>query len=973
MATTKSPGHRSPEDRESGERKIKLKKKEKREGVKGPAIKKIQASTKAKAEAAHKSKSQPQESNESKLKKKVDRFFRWALAVSFLAHSPLMVGSALNNEENKKWVTGFFDFGGTVPLGGGAGGKSGESKEKPELLDETPPQWEEEVRESLKKELGEKDAEKVIGEIDPEALEGFKKAQDAIKERQAERAGRVDKQKLEEYKKNLLERLENGEKILYRDFVFELELLGLGIDPAVIEEAKKIFMEEMAQLEKMKPSVPTREFLQKVVNLSESDEKNNAYEPTRTSLAEYLVRKKQGKRGNCKARGKYQAMAVEYLYPERRKDILLQKFGDHIRALFEVDENIYVMEPGVQILTKDDLKGTITFTLDEHMLSSAGKKIVKHVDEVAEEKPRPDLPTINDDTAFVEPKADGKLKDFSKNHQFLYKDKFTPPETEKKKLEPSSKEKKKRNEQITQEFRQKEYYREYDEQVAKYKRNLERAQKAGQIPPFPPNPEGVLEAAEWVVVLNDGAMQEKDKSWDMKDLDEILPWQPKDYDNMELSDRISGTYYNAGKSFYGKGTEMPGLINPSVATIKKINGFAVENVKYEEGNIFSKKVWDEIFNTPAKKIDITLNSAYLSLPFDAYLGSPKYDSVRKYTGELELYVGAYVDPHGGKPSVHAQAQMHVPDYVEQNYKGYVQFSPEQFKLLMNGDGGLTINYSMEKNFSDDEIRMIANSSRPYVMLKGPVCNFRAQALKEMQNSKKTVLVLSEQLYFEVMHLQPDLLLEPHIKMNFDYFQADRRNMYPSDHALFNAYYLRETLSANMASNPAVANMVNKLNELILTMETEFMRIYIGDMKEKGEQGLNGLKGMAKGHFNRLGDTGPIGCMGMCLPPEGAGDYYQRGNGGNIKQYQAQKGQPQQGMNQLMFNENGVQYEITRGSLPGTFMLRSYDGATINDAKTVYKDEEMGGGLYYYIDSTEIPGLHVALTPLQEAKMKEFDK
>ena len=246
---------------------------------KGP-VKKIQAKTKAKAEAAR---SAPEV---DRLKHKLDRFFKWGLLVSFLAHSPIIFGRT-DKEGHRYWSLGFIDFGGGhgLVLGKEHQEPALEEKIKEKMKDETPPQWEEEVRESLVKELGKEDAEKLIGEIDPDALEGFKKAQEAIEQRKAERAGRIDQAKFDEYKKNLLERLEKGEKVSFRDFVFEVELLGLGIDPKDIEKAKAVFLEEMQALDKEKPAVPTREFLQKVVGLSEKDEKNDAYEPTRTSLA----------------------------------------------------------------------------------------------------------------------------------------------------------------------------------------------------------------------------------------------------------------------------------------------------------------------------------------------------------------------------------------------------------------------------------------------------------------------------------------------------------------------------------------------------------------------------------------------------------------------------------------------------------------------------------------------------------------
>jgi len=956
----------SPADNSDGglrDRPEKMKVRERKEGKelkprKGP-VKKIQARTKARAEAAR---SAPEV---HRLEKKLNRFFKWGLLVSFLAHAPILFGRT-DEEGNHYWSFGFFDFGGGQNEIRGIEKKIGDEEENPklkeEMKDETPPQWEEEVRKSLEKDLGQKDAEKLMEEIDPEALAGFKKAQEAIKQRKSERAGRIDQAKFDEYKKNLLERLEHGEKILFRDFVFEVELLGLGIEPDVIEKAKAVFMEEMQELEKEKPDVPTREFLQKVVGLSEKDEKNDAYEPTRTSLAEYLVRKKEGKRGNCKARGKYQAMALEYLYPERRKDILMQEFGDHIRALFEVDENIFVMEPGVQILKKDDLDGTITFSLDEYMLSTAGREIVKHVEKSPQEKQKPDLPTINDDTAFREPKADGLLKNASNNHQFLYKQKFTPPETQKMELPPSSREIHEQNEKIRQQQEYEEQKQKYDEETARYNRNLERAKKAGERPAQPVNPLEVAEVAEWVVVLDEGKVRDPNGVWKEEDLEEILPWRQTDYPDIELSDRIQWKTFIGGRMAFGWGKgqgEIPGLTNPSPATIKKINGFALENVEYEGHTIYGQNTWHEIFDTSIPHVNINLGSARLSLGFSHFLASKKGEIARKYRGELGVTVQQY------------QGITQLND-VESRKKSqpFSEFKEDDLRLLLQGEGGIRLRYP-ERDFSEKEIEMITQSTRPYVFVDGALCNFEAKALLKMKDSKKTVLVLTDSVYFEVMHRLPELLLEPHIKAEHEFFPQEKYMINPV-HVLLNAYTLRETLNRSAGEHaPGASDQLAKLNELIRNVEVKFMNSY-RDASALGQAQLEHIQKTALEHYQNTFYDGPIGCMGFCPPPDEIASNYYVDRDVQIQKYQKpteSKSDVDFGGRQTVKSADGTKIYQIQVTPSGLYQLQTFRAGT-NLRESITTIHRYSDGEYVFTDQN---GQTIQPEPELQTIVHEFIK
>lgn len=695
----------------------------------------------------------------------LQKFFRRAIFLSIVAHAPIWGGALIGQKPIQWGKIGIVNYGeGNLPG------------------------WVKDTEKTIEKEwdVTPEEAKEIVEHVDPEALEGFKKAQKAIEMRKAERAKNIDPERVKRHKEEIRRKLEAGEKILYRDFVFEVEEIAEGVDPQVVENGRKIFLEEMKTLEAMKPPKPTREFLREMVSLSESKEKGDAYEPTRTSVAEYCDRKGKGLRGNCQARGKYMAMALEYLYPDRWEDVQQQKTGNHIRTLFTIDKKTYQMEPGVPELTQQDRKGTILFHPDRSIEMYAGKKVDPVPVEggpVKEKKKKDGLPVITDNTAFPTPQADGKLRDQDQDMSFLYQKKFTPPEVRNLRLEPIPVQ-----------------------------------------PQKPPEP-GVLDLAEPFIV--------KDKKGNIT---EVLPWKPKDYTDQEITDRVSGKYFFGNARQYGKkGAEGP-ILNPSVKTIQKINRLAVDEIHYEDNGIMSQDALEEIFKTPVKRIKFHLKHPTLTMALGHALKHSR--SAGEYKGELMLEINR--DPKN-RLGVTGDEQ---------------GLPPDQFKILMSGDGGLSLRYNLRKNFDEEETKMIARSSRPYVLLQGSQCTLNSEVLKHMKDAKITTLVLHGNAYFPLVIESPDLLLNEKIAPVIEFFDENDEHHQFSQEGIKNAYLLREILNALGKKSGRLDAMIEKLEKV---------------MKEKfrwDDDALEKLKAAAVEHFEDKGiESGPMGSMGACQIPE----------------------------------------------------------------------------------------------------------
>lgn len=728
------------------------------------------------SEQKEKRKKKEERTLSDKKSEKLQRFFRKAILLSLIGHAPLIIGGLTEKEKTHWSQVGLINF------NDGHANWAGKVKKELEKTKDITPE----------------EAEKIIDNTDPEAVEGFEKARRAIEMRKAEREKRIDENKVREHKEKIRKKLEEGEKVSYEQFIFESEEIAMGIDPQVVENARKIFAQEMEQLEALKPQKPTREFLREVVSLSESKEKSGAYEPTRTSLSEYLDRKGKGLRGNCVARGKYMAMALEHLYPNHWKDVLQQKTGNHIRTLLKVDGATYMMEPGVRELTDEERKGTIFFHPDKTIEMYAGFKIDPIAVEggpVKSEDKKEGLPVITDENkdAFPTPEAAGKLRDQDEDMSFLYKPKYTPPEVRDLNLPPIQEIEKKKD--------------------------------------VPYNPDDLkkkkeLDLAQFVVV--------EDESGEMK---EVIPWEPEDYPDIELMGRV------VGKTFYGDRIQRRNnMLNPSVKTIQKINSFAVETARYGSGEHFSQDAFEEIFKSPIKRTVFAFNHPYIPMsPMAAFTNSKSF---KEYAGELELNINRDTERTPGK------------QFEKQG------FEPEQFQALMDGKGGLALNYSQRKPFEEKEMKMIAGSSRPYILLKGYQCGINSEFLEHMQQAEKTTLLLHGNLYFPLVYQNPKLLLNKKVQPIGEYFDEKRYDILSDiETSLKNAYAARERIGKTQFKDEIGQEGINRLDQIIAKME---------QLSGQNEDQLNKLKEEAITFVAAAGEADePMGSLGaaICNIPE----------------------------------------------------------------------------------------------------------
>ncbi|MBD3327984.1 hypothetical protein GF340_01640, partial [Candidatus Peregrinibacteria bacterium] len=351
------------------------------------------ADKKEKKEIQKNSEKKESKSKTDKTIEKLQSVFKKAILVSLLAHTPLMVGSFYPKQNIKAAPVAIL------------------SKEG--VTEYNKPAYVEKIEDDLELQMTEEEVREYMDQVSEEALEGYEKAKMAVKMRQEERNKRIDSERIKQFKLELVEKLKNGEKIDFTDYVFKTEEIIMGVDPQIIANAKEVFANEVEELKKIKPVKPTREFLNKIVSYTEEDEKGPAYELTSTSVSVYLDRKSKGKRGNCQARARYTAMLLQKLYPERWNNVYFQETGNHIRTLFQIDDVFYMMEPGTAPLTEEMKEGTMIYKPDDVIRLTAGEKITAEVEEVKNKErmknKKKGLPIITDNTAFPSPKPDKEL------------------------------------------------------------------------------------------------------------------------------------------------------------------------------------------------------------------------------------------------------------------------------------------------------------------------------------------------------------------------------------------------------------------------------------------------------------------------------------------------------------------------------------------------------------------------------------
>ncbi len=732
---------------------------------------------------------------QSNIVAKAKKIFRRALMLSVIAHTPVICGSF--TDQNNKWEQqSFFDSG-------------------LDMWD-----WQKDVKETIKKELNldEEEAEEVISKIDPQTLEGIEKAKRAIEMRKSDRAKNIDPEKVKNHKDEIRRKLEAGEQILFRDFIFESEEITMGIEPEIVKNAKNIFLEEMEELEKEKPNVPTREFLRRIVSYSEESDakKGGAYETTQASLSVYLDRKGKGLRGNCEARGKYMVMALEYLYPERWEDVYMQRTADHIRALFKIGETTYMMEPGIRVLTENDRAGTIIYKPQTIIELYAGLESdpIKVEGEVNEKDTKSNLPTMSDTNseAFPTPKADGKLKMTSRDHSNLYNPNLTPPEVRDMEL-PKTINGKKREEK-----------KKPDSEDKKPDKKDEESSQTE-----------FMDISQWQIVTDEKG-----------EMTEVLPIKPRDYSDLEISEMVQGNRFYANIRYLETGKRT--IFNPTPATIKKINLLALDTVVYGDVTLYGQQALNEAFQTDAGEIIFDLKHPHMPMSLEHAFRSLK--SAKEYTGEIQINIDRDLK---GRSSVDGDEQ---------------GLSPDQFKLLMDGKGGLMLNYKQRKNYDDQEVKAVAKANRPYVMMTGNICEGNAEALRHMNASKGTLLVLEGNRFIRAAFNHTKILENRFVVPTEEFFSERGKTVYPDLAALKNAYMLDYKTQITGISPLAKERLQNYI-DLLEKIFTENRHERLGtNADEETKKALAGLREQSLKLFREdMENVSPIGSIGACLIPE----------------------------------------------------------------------------------------------------------
>lgn len=177
-----------------------------------------------------------------------------------------------------------------------------------------------------------------------------------VQKRNAQRLPRIlaNEDKLEQFREEIGE-IADGKRGSVENFngkhspkmlIFRNEQLTYGLEDGLMFRGEKIFEKKMKQLEEVKPDEPSPQFLAMVTRTFAP---GRAYEFTRSSAVESLALNLSKFSQNCDARAKNIVMALSELYPNRLNDIYLEKFGDHIRVLFQIGGERYVMEGKVEI------------------------------------------------------------------------------------------------------------------------------------------------------------------------------------------------------------------------------------------------------------------------------------------------------------------------------------------------------------------------------------------------------------------------------------------------------------------------------------------------------------------------------------------------------------------------------------------------------------------------------------------------
>jgi hypothetical protein len=623
-------------------------------------------------------------SNFARIENRMRRAFRIALMASFLGHAPAAVGSFVQGSRHTKALAGVQN-----PVSISMPGFFNRSKNGLIEFADVDNQYEKQKAELI----------------------NFQKA---LEIRENQRAKNRNPEKIEEFKRDIKRRLESHEYVSYVDFIFSAEETVEGIDHAVVENAKRIFFGEMEELKKQRPSIPDLEFLDKVVNFTEIND-SQPYEPTQTHVSVYLNRKGKNLRGNCQARAKYVAMALEYLYPEYRDGIRLRDSKEtenegHMSVVFTVNGKAYLVDKNPHDLTDDDISGTALYSLRRFIEDFAGIK----------NKPVK-IEKVNGHKKKAEAEGNGNI-DYNGISS------FDPPQTDNKHFpnptvsgEFEVKHKKKKHNYYSGEYRPPEI-RELEAEEKK-KGSMKPAGKESddQRPGHVSNEAVSFEVSDFQTVFDsDGRVVE------------VLPWKPIEYSYDHIQSITQHIQDNMLPISMVEINAVDHLRTPSMGTIHRINDMVHDSAIFNEVEHYSQEALEEIMSTKGKRVVFDLAAPHL--PTSLRLAFARKKNFFNYAGTTVIIV-------------------HSND--GENY-----LPLEELALLMPGKGILEIHSRTPKSLNYEELVRIFGSERPAIDISGMQCPQNTEAIVEAGKKvgkPKTFLIVSSSIFIEMAFRAPVLL------------------------------------------------------------------------------------------------------------------------------------------------------------------------------------------------------------------------
>lgn len=123
--------------------------------------------------------------------------------------------------------------------------------------------------------------------------------------------------------------------------VIQADIYRYGIVPSVVAKSDNFLERKLKFLATRKPDEPTPAFIRSLIPIFAPQK---AYEFTRSSAVESLAVDVGKLSQNCDARAKIFIVALCRLYPNQLKNIFVQTFGDHVRVLFKIGNEMYILE-----------------------------------------------------------------------------------------------------------------------------------------------------------------------------------------------------------------------------------------------------------------------------------------------------------------------------------------------------------------------------------------------------------------------------------------------------------------------------------------------------------------------------------------------------------------------------------------------------------------------------------------------------